>query len=145
MKFKAIFEFLVEISNRRLSSSKNCRDNVWALTKEGEISRLSEILSVARKSDLYENYLNITSTAGVSPLALAISRGHTEVVEFLISSGANPRVQNLSQTSALHLALHSGSLPVVSLLLSSGTLLHVRDSEGVIFLYRRIFFLYKFS
>lgn len=55
-----------------------------------------------------------------TPLTLACASGETEVVQFLIDSGADLEIQNSFGATALHMAISSGSIVCVSLLLENG-------------------------
>ncbi|CAI8055803.1 Ankyrin repeat domain-containing protein 50, partial [Geodia barretti] len=55
-----------------------------------------------------------------SPLGIAAGKGHTEIVEKLISAGAVINYQNKNGATALFVASKKGHLEVVRLLLESG-------------------------
>ncbi|EAT85426.2 hypothetical protein SNOG_06775 [Parastagonospora nodorum SN15] len=57
--------------------------------------------------------------------------GSVEMVEKLVSRGANPFERNMKQQSALHLASQAGNHDAVAVLLSLGVELALTDSEGL--------------
>ncbi|KAH5552913.1 hypothetical protein HBI25_177950 [Parastagonospora nodorum] len=57
--------------------------------------------------------------------------GSVEMVEKLVSRGANPFERNMKQQSALHLASRAGNHDAVAVLLSLGVELALTDSEGL--------------
>jgi ankyrin repeat protein len=56
---------------------------------------------------------------GYSPLGMAISRGHADLVRFLLDAGANPRTGSLAMT-ALGLAAEQGEAEIIQMLLPRG-------------------------
>lgn len=70
-----------------------------------------------------KNKLNVnvcTESLQESPLSLACSGGHIEVVKLLINSGAKLEHRDKKSQTALHVAVLNGHLEVVKFLLDSG-------------------------
>ena len=65
-----------------------------------------------------------------TPLYAAADKGHKEVAQLLIKSGANPNVTNIWGLSALHLAVDRGHAHVTKLLIELGAEPNVADSLG---------------
>jgi ankyrin repeat protein len=63
--------------------------------------------------------------SGQTPLFCAAKEGKTDIVEYLLDRGANPRVQNHYGISALWIPAQKGMLQVVELLLNAGAETHV--------------------
>lgn len=125
-KCKAVYERLSMESSER-SSSSGLRSDIWKAIGEKDADALLKYLSTEEGS----KYVNMTNNRGESPLSTAISSSTLDVVEVLISKGANPRIRNTTSGTTLHVAIEAASLPILSLLLSHNPLLHVRDASGM--------------
>ena len=65
-----------------------------------------------------------------TPLHKAAERGHKEVVQLLIESGADQNVVDKRGRTSLHWAVSKGHKEVVQLLIENGADLNVADEEG---------------
>ncbi|MBN2181047.1 MAG: ankyrin repeat domain-containing protein [Sedimentisphaerales bacterium] len=63
-------------------------------------------------------------------LHAAAAGGHKEVVEFLISRGADANITNIAGKTALHIAAGAGHLEIVQILLKSGSDVNTKDRMG---------------
>ncbi|XP_074657628.1 transient receptor potential cation channel subfamily A member 1-like [Tubulanus polymorphus] len=79
--------------------------------------------------------LNKQDKNGRSPLYLATSRGHTDVVEYLILLGADISLPNKEEKSPLYVAAYFGHLEIVASLLSAGVDINQSDSHNKTALY----------
>ncbi|KAA0150411.1 hypothetical protein FNF31_07028 [Cafeteria roenbergensis] len=70
----------------------------------GLAARHNELAIVAKLCSLDGISLEATDLEGNTPLAIAASRGHTEVVKYLIGQGANRRAVNDAGYQPIHLA-----------------------------------------
>ncbi|WP_158706848.1 ankyrin repeat domain-containing protein [Candidatus Phycorickettsia trachydisci] len=89
---------------------------------------MKEIISI---SDLGANIVNASDNRGTSPLHCAATRGHEDVIEFLLSQpniNINPR-DDQGQT-ALHLAAEKGYLNVIKLLMNAGAQASIPNHKG---------------
>ena len=68
--------------------------------------------------------------AGDTPLHRAVRFGHVEVVQLLISRGANPSTGNFDGQTPLHLAAEQGGLAILQLLLEVDVPLDIHDNSG---------------
>jgi len=64
------------------------------------------------------------------PLTLAVLRGHTEVVNLLLSSGANANAQEAGGMTGLMFAASWGHPEIVRALLAKGASVNTQDREG---------------
>jgi ankyrin repeat protein len=71
-----------------------------------------------------------TTKWNASPLMVAISNGHTKIVEYLLSKGANPNIKNHKNETTLMLAAKSDKLNIYKLLINKGIVINARDNSG---------------
>lgn len=67
---------------------------------------------------------------GLTPLNLAISRGHMEIASLLIKAGANVNILGKQNESALHIAVTKQIVSVVEMLLHAGVNISIKDAKG---------------
>ncbi|XP_064638648.1 serine/threonine-protein phosphatase 6 regulatory ankyrin repeat subunit B-like isoform X2 [Lineus longissimus] len=72
---------------------------------------------------------------GRTPLYLATSRGHTSIVQYLISKGADISIPNKEEKSPLYVAAYFGHLEIVTDLLAAGADINQSDSHNKTALY----------
>ncbi|KAI1744084.1 ankyrin repeat-containing domain protein [Xylaria scruposa] len=74
-----------------------------------------------------------TPTAPLEALSMngGESRGHEEVIRFLLKAGANPNLPNKENRTALHWAAASGNATIIRLLLENGADAETRDIDGM--------------
>lgn len=68
--------------------------------------------------------------AGNSPLHIASAKGYNDIVEYLLSKGANIHSVNKRLASPLHSAVFKGRIETVKLLLDKGASIEAREDEG---------------
>lgn len=120
---KSVYERLASLCASRHTS------RIWEMVEKGLLPSLEEFAREKGTIEM-ESVWNRTSNSGASLLSKAISKGKVEMIDFLIASGSNPRIQNIAQKTVLHVAIERSSLLLISTLLSHGALLHLRDSSG---------------
>jgi ankyrin repeat protein len=81
-------------------------------------------------SDDYESLTAMGLLLGVTPLMLAASKGHINVVQILIDRQANLQLRDCFERDALCLACIKGHLEVVRVLIQAGVSVNQRDIEG---------------
>jgi len=82
--------------------------------------------------DLKQNpaQINLPDDAGLTPLHLAASACHTNVVTLLLNTGAKIDCKSKDGATPLHLAAQEGYGDVVNLLLTNGAPINPRDNQG---------------
>jgi ankyrin repeat protein len=102
-------------------------------------NRSAEIHSAVRAGDLPKiqamlkekpSLVNSKNSGGATPLLLAASTGHREVVELLLASKADINGRDFDGVTPLHRAALYGHKDVVELLLANKADVHARDSGG---------------
>ena len=74
--------------------------------------------------------VNVCDCAGTTPLHLAVSKGRTNIVQFLLEHGACVDALNGKVATPLHLAAGEGKHEIAQLLLNYGAPLDLRDFAG---------------
>ncbi len=100
---------LADIQNRlRLSASEGNLDSVTELVEHINIYFSREKTSL----------LDAVNEYGYTALHLAVCNHHLEVVDFLLSQGANPNISNPSNWTPLHSAAQEGYLEITTRLIA---------------------------
>lgn len=87
----------------------------------GDVSTVRNELAAGEDIDgTAPTYNQPGPAATYSPLSLACASGETEVVQYLIESGADLETRNWDGATALHMAVESGSFDCLSLVLDNG-------------------------
>ena len=74
--------------------------------------------------------LNLRDRMGNTPLHLAATDGHAEVVDELVYRGSEVETRNLAGRTALHVATMNGHLHIIFILCTAGASARSRDREG---------------
>ncbi len=74
--------------------------------------------------------LNTQNTDGTTPLYAAVCSRNREIVNSLLSRGANPNIQDNNGNTPLHAAVHSNNKKIVRLLLTHGANPNIQDYFG---------------
>lgn len=82
------------------------------------------------KQSLVASDLNATTVQGVTPLNLAVSKNHYDLVKEMLQNGATCRNKSKYGLNLLHRAASIGSEPLVRLLIQNGARVNVTDNEG---------------
>jgi len=90
-----------------------------------------DLPTVRRLVEAHPRLIEARDWRRFTPLELAAYHGHTDVVEYLASKGANVNATNQDGLTALHLAALSGFKDAVLALLSHGAEINARDADGL--------------
>ncbi|CAB4396890.1 ankyrin [Rhizophagus irregularis] len=94
--------------------------NIWVAAANGDIQRVTELI----RSGLSPNSKD---SNGYTPLAAAASYNHFDLIEFLISEGADVNIRDNDNDTPLYVA---ENVEVARKLLSHGADPFVKNSEG---------------
>lgn len=108
----------------------------WAVTPEpvrtvgdrGYGSRSADEISAPPET--WVTMLNMRDRMGNTPLHLAATDGHAQVVDELVYRGAEVETRNLAGRTALHVASMNGHLHIIFILCTAGASARSRDREG---------------
>uniref|UniRef100_A0A1B6DIK3 SAM domain-containing protein n=1 Tax=Clastoptera arizonana TaxID=38151 RepID=A0A1B6DIK3_9HEMI len=114
----AVLNNNLDILNLVLNASKNEDTANQNLFLALELSCLHGFIDIIEfiVSFTVLNLNNLSPLSDLSPLMLAVTGGHKNVVQFLLEHGAEPLLQNKSNRTALDLALYTNNLSIKSLL-----------------------------
>lgn len=96
----------------------------WVRTVRGTSAQLKPML------EQFPELANLQRNDHSSPLHAACSNGNYEVVDFLISKGANQEATNLKGQTGLHLAAGYGHIKAVECLITNKVNRNAQDLEG---------------
>lgn len=88
---------------------------VFGIVYQDDIHRLTTLLD----QGLDPNILN-DEDINETMLHEASFQGYTNIVQLLLSRGANPNIQDLDETTPLHIACENGYIDIIKLLLQAG-------------------------
>lgn len=105
-----------------------CIDNDRKKDIEDLIRKNPGLINKTKQIDLFEN--NKSSEMVISPLRKASRTGKKDIVEFLISNGANVKVKYENGNEALHSACSNGHTEVAALLIENGANVNAKAEDG---------------
>jgi ankyrin repeat protein len=120
----SVIEFLLEQGAEFIISSDI--DPLFTASLNGYVEILD--LCFNRKKI---NLNSKTYESGQTLLHISSSRGHVEVVKFLLNKGANPNLIDDNGQTPLHLSAFKGNLEAVKYLLSKGADANLMDKDGL--------------
>eukprot|EP01041_Mallomonas_annulata_P009579 gene9579-19905_t len=71
-------------------------ENIWVASSDGDIKRVQELLVTG------EATVNQQDDNGYSPIHAAVSYGHIQLIQILLTAGANPNLRDLDGDTPLH-------------------------------------------
>lgn len=100
-------------------------DNFFSAVRRGEIAGVRYFLDRNKPVDvLDDNDL-------MSPLIIAAQLNHKQIVDALITAGANPNFANCRKQTPLYFALMNGNLDVAKYLVERGANIQISDDSGI--------------
>jgi ankyrin repeat protein len=94
-----------------------------------EYAAAGNVAAVAQDLATNSDDLNLPDDAGRTPLHLAATHCHTDVVLLLLNKGAKIDPKAAGGATPLHLAAQEGCADMVSLLLAKGAKVNARDDQ----------------
>ena len=95
-----------------------------------EYARNGDVTNTAAVLALSQTNLNLPDDAGLTPLHLAASYCHTNIIILLLNQGANVNATAKDGATPLHIAAQEGCAEAVNVLLLKGASVNARDSQG---------------
>ncbi|CAL5409329.1 unnamed protein product [Camellia sinensis] len=86
-----------------------------------------KVVKILSAADPSVTGINSADEEGWAPLQFAASSGNVEIVEILLSSGADVNLKNNGGRTALHYAASKGWLKIAEILLSHGANINLKD------------------
>lgn len=105
-------------------------NHIWDCVQRGDVLGMKAVLKRSDVKDWINRKNYLLSLKGNSLLHEASHNGHLEVVQLLISSGADVKDTNKYRTTPLHEASRHGHKEVVQILLSAGADISCTDNVG---------------
>ena len=105
----------------------DARKEIIKAAKAGDVAKARVLL----ESD--GDLLSALDTDGSTPLHCATWKGHTEMVAFLLKSGADVNAHNRNDhwgTTPLHAAAHANQGAIAQLLIDNGADVNAQDMNG---------------
>jgi len=99
----------------------------------GMVCEIASVGNLIALEELYQrnpNIVQVRDKDGMTPLHWASDRGHVEIVQFLLSHGADVNLQDHCDNTSLHIAAMSGQKDIVRLLLDARADLTIVNCEG---------------
>ena len=116
-----------ELGNRHRQSTIIGQNNqvgaeakvLFKLLKEGKVKELKGLIDSLQKRGTIGNLINqpdLSSEDGNTLLHVAVQTDSLEVIELLLSLGANPSIKNSRNETPAHTAARSGNLEILKYL-----------------------------
>ena len=106
----------------------------WTKVDLGDRDEVLKILQFARQNFAKDNeffeIVNCTNSDGFTPLHLASSEGHANMIDVLIKAGAQVDARTNNFRTPLHIACLRGNLNVIQTLVANGADINAKDIES---------------
>ncbi|RBQ07059.1 ankyrin repeat domain-containing protein [Pedobacter miscanthi] len=100
------------------------KNKIFSLSMDGKVQELENELKKDTKG------INDKADLDYSPLAIAVARGHRDVVKLLLQYGATTNTQDQKGNTPLHYASENNSFEIAELLLEYGADLGIQNTSG---------------
>ncbi|KAJ0095905.1 hypothetical protein Patl1_16732 [Pistacia atlantica] len=119
------------LSPQHLSKSLSLRnEDSRSLLHVAVSSRRPEVVKILSNIDESAKVINSADEEGWAPIHSAASIGNTEIVEILLSEGADVNLKNDGGRTALHYAASKGWLKIAELLITRGAKINSKDKAS---------------
>jgi hypothetical protein len=98
--------------------------SLFQACEAGDVSSVGELLGADA------TLANARETGGISPLHVAATEGHKDVVELLVRAGADVDAANQWGVTPLYLAAAGGFKEIAALLIAQGANVNVKEQRG---------------
>ncbi|KZV69854.1 ankyrin [Peniophora sp. CONT] len=109
-------------------------ESLYAGASSGDLEGFQKLVSDVAKASECEPFALVndaTSRTGLTPLHAAASRGHLDIVKWLIEGcGAIPDLEDKEGETAVHKASLQGHIDIIKYLLPNKSEVHARDADG---------------
>ena len=103
---------------------------LFKLCKEGKMDDLTSLIKVLQRRGIMGALINQADPShrdGNTLLHVAVQSDSLEVIDLLLTYGANPSIQNLKNETPAHTAARTGNLPILKYLIENGGLHGILD------------------
>jgi ankyrin repeat protein len=100
------------------------KNKIFSLAMDGKTEALAQELRLNSAS------VNDNADLGYSPLAIAVARGHKQVVKLLLDHGAAANTQDEKGNTPLHYVSENNDLDLAKLLLDRGADVSLQNKSG---------------
>ncbi|XP_075104124.1 uncharacterized protein LOC107778106 isoform X1 [Nicotiana tabacum] len=121
----SLFESLTEEQLLKALSLRN--EDVRSLLHVAVSSAHAQVVKILAAADPSASGINSGDEEGWVPLHSATSSGNVEIVEILLSRGADVNLKNDGGRTALHYAASKGRVKIAELLISHGAKINAKD------------------
>ncbi|CAH1111046.1 unnamed protein product [Psylliodes chrysocephalus] len=105
-------------------------DGMTALHVSAKCGNLDACRILIEAGSSQRNYVNCQDDGGWTPLVWACENGFSEIADFLISKGADPKLRDVEYNEALHWAAFSGCSHIVEMLVNRGCNVNTVNAHG---------------
>ncbi|CAG9858438.1 unnamed protein product [Phyllotreta striolata] len=105
-------------------------DGMTALHVSAKCGNLDACRILLEASSSFKDFINCRDDGGWTPLVWGCENGFAEIVEFLLSKGADPKLRDVEHNEALHWASFSGCSHIVELLVNRGADVNTVNAHG---------------